>query len=59
MKSAQEVRHSRMADTSTTPSTAQQIAFLCSRANQYPLAALKQRIALVHPLAHAPGFAII
>jgi hypothetical protein len=41
------------------PSASQQIDFLCSPANQNPLAALKQRIALVHPLAHAPGFASI
>jgi len=32
-------------------STAQQIALRCSPANQYPVAALKQRAALVHPLA--------
>jgi hypothetical protein len=56
---AHEVFHNTMADTSTPPSTAQQIALLCSPANQYPLAALKQRIALVHPLAHAPGLASI
>jgi hypothetical protein len=56
---AQKVFHNTMADTSTAPSTAQQIALLCSPANQYPLAALKQRIALVHPLAHAPGLASI
>ena len=41
------------------PSTSQQIDFLCSSANQNPLAALKQRTALIHPLAHAPGFASI
>jgi hypothetical protein len=41
------------------PSTSQTIAFLCSPASQNPLAALKHRIALAHPLAHAPGFAMI
>ena len=35
--------------------TVQQIALLRSPANQNPLAALKQRIALVHPLTNAPG----
>jgi hypothetical protein len=44
-----------MAPTSTAPSTAQQIALRRSPASQYPVAALKQRIALVHPLAHAAG----
>ena len=44
-----------IAATSTAPSTTQQIALRCSPANQYPTAALKQRIALVHPLAIAAG----
>ena len=35
--------------------TVQQIALPRSPANQNPLAALKQRIALVHPLTNAPG----
>jgi len=35
--------------------TAQTIALPRSPANQNPLAALKQRIALVHPLTNAPG----
>jgi hypothetical protein len=38
-----------------TPSTIQQIDLRRSPANQYPVAALKQRIALVHPLPHAAG----
>jgi hypothetical protein len=41
------------------PSTAQQIARRRSPASQYPVAALKQRIALVHPLAHAAGLLTI
>jgi hypothetical protein len=36
-------------------SATQQIALPRSLANQYPLAALKQRTALDHPLAHAAG----
>jgi hypothetical protein len=44
-----------IANTSTAPITAQQIALRCSPANQNPLAALKQRKALVHPLINAPG----
>jgi len=48
-----------MAATSTAPNATQQIALLCSPASQYPLPALKQRMALVHPLAHAVGFASI
>ena len=44
-----------MANTSTAPMTVQQIALPRSPANQNPLAALKQRIALVHPLTNAPG----
>ena len=48
-----------MAATSTAPNATQKIALLCSPASQYPLAALKQRMALVHPLAHAVGLASI
>ncbi len=44
-----------MAPTSTAPSAAQKIARRRSPAIQYPVAALKQRIALVHPLAQAAG----
>jgi hypothetical protein len=44
-----------IATTSTAPITAQQIALPRSPANQNPLAALKQRTALVHPLTNAPG----
>jgi len=44
-----------IAATSTAPSVPQHIALLCSPANQYPVAALKQRTALVHPLADAAG----
>jgi len=47
--------YTRMAATSTAPSTTQKIALRRSPASQYPVAALKQRIALVHPLAHAAG----
>jgi hypothetical protein len=39
--------------------TLQQIALPCDPANQNPLAALKQRIALVQPLTKAPGLLII
>ena len=49
------LHYKTMAATSTPPRAAQQIALRCSPANQYPVAALKQRIALVHPLAHAAG----
>ena len=45
--------HRRIAATSTAPRTAQHTARRCSPANQYPAAALKQRIALVHPLVAA------
>ena len=48
-------RYNTIAPTSIAPSTIQQIALRRSPANQYPVAALKQRIALVHPLAHAAG----
>jgi hypothetical protein len=44
-----------IANTSITPITVQTIALPRSPANQNPLAALKQRIALVHPLTNAPG----
>ena len=44
-----------IAHTSTAPITVQQIALPRSPASQKPLAALKQRIALVHPLTNAPG----
>ena len=44
-----------IATTSTAPITVQQIALPRSPANQNPLAALKQRTALVHPLTNAPG----
>jgi hypothetical protein len=44
-----------IAPTSIAPSTTQQIALRRSPASQYPVAALKQRIALVHPLPHAAG----
>src|ERR1017187_4958485 len=44
-----------MATTSTTPITVQLIALPRSPASQKPLAALKQRAALVHPLTNAPG----
>jgi hypothetical protein len=44
-----------MAATSTPPSITQKIALRGSPAPKYPAAALKQRIALVHPLAHAAG----
>jgi len=43
-----------MAAISQTPSVTQ-IAFACCPANQNPLAALKQRIALVQLLAQAAG----
>ena len=44
-----------MAATSIAPSATQQIALARSSASQYPVAALKQRTALDHPLAHAAG----
>ena len=47
--------HKAIANTSITPITAQTIALPRSPASQNPLAALKQRIALVHPLTNAPG----
>ena len=47
--------HKTIANTSITPITAQTIALPRSPANQNPLAALKQRMALVHPLTNAPG----
>jgi hypothetical protein len=47
--------HQTIATISTTPSTSQTIAFPRCPANQKPLAALKQRTALVHPLVHAAG----
>ena len=47
--------HKTIANTSITPITAQTIALPRSAANQNPLAALKQRMALVHPLTNAPG----
>src|SRR6266851_5204559 len=47
--------HKTIANTSITPITVQTIALPRSPANQNPLAALKQRIALVHPLTNAPG----
>jgi hypothetical protein len=48
-----------IATTSATPRATQQIAFPRCPANQNPLAALKQRTALVHPLAQAAGLLII
>jgi AmiR/NasT family two-component response regulator len=51
--------YKRMAATSVAPSAIQQIARRRSPANQKPVAALKQRIALVHPLAQAAGLLII
>ena len=44
-----------IAATSIVPSIAQKIALRFSPAPKYPAAALKQRIALVHPLAQAAG----
>jgi hypothetical protein len=44
-----------IATTSTKPRTIQQNAFPRCPASQNPLAALKQRTALVHPLAQAAG----
>ena len=44
-----------MAATSTTPKAIQHAALLCSPDSQYPVAALKQRNALVHPLPQAAG----
>jgi hypothetical protein len=48
-----------MAAISKTPSVSQIIAFARCPANQNPLAALKQRIALVHPLAQAAGLLMV
>ena len=45
----------RIAPTSTTPRITQKIALRRSPAPTYPAAALKHRIALVHPLAQAAG----
>ena len=47
--------YSAIAATSITPSTAQQMALRFCPAPRNPAAALKHRIALVHPLAHAAG----
>jgi hypothetical protein len=55
MPTAKHPVHHMMATTSTTPMAVQQIALPRSPANQKPLAALKQRTALVHPLTNAPG----
>ena len=44
-----------IAATSTVPSAIQHAALPRSPASQYPVAALKQRAALDHPLAHAAG----
>lgn len=51
--------YSTIAATSIAPSATQQIALPRSSATQNPAAALKQRTALVHPLAHAPGLLTI
>jgi len=48
-----------MAAISKAPSTSQVTARRCCPASQNPLAALKQRIALVHPLAQAAGWLMI
>ncbi len=48
-----------IAATSIAPNAAQQIALPRSSATQYPAAALKQRTALVQPLAQAPGLLTI
>jgi hypothetical protein len=50
--------HNTMAPTSAIPNMIQKIARLCSPAIQYPDAALKHRIALVHPLPQAAGLLI-
>ncbi len=47
-----------IAMTSIVPITSQQAALPRAPASQNPLAALKQRIALVHPLTNAPGLLI-
>ena len=47
--------HRIIAPTSTAPKPIHKIDRLCSPAIQYPVAALKHRIALVHPLPHAAG----
>jgi hypothetical protein len=44
-----------IAATSAAPRAIQHIALRCSPANQYPVAALKQRTELVHPLVNAAG----
>jgi hypothetical protein len=48
-----------MAAISKAPSSSQTTALRCCPASQNPLAALKQRIALVHPLAQAAGLLMI
>jgi len=48
-----------MAAISKTPSISQMIALARCPANPNPLAALKQRIALVHPLAQAAGLLMV
>jgi len=53
------IRYHAIAMTSIVPITNQQAALPRAPANQNPLAALKQRIALVHPLTNAPGLLII
>lgn len=47
--------HRTIADISAKPKATQTIDLLCSPANQYPRAALKQRNELVHPLPQAAG----
>jgi hypothetical protein len=49
------VNYKTIAAISTMPSAIQQSALPRSPASQYPVAALKQRKALVHPLPHAAG----
>jgi len=58
-KLSQIGRYQAIAMTSIVPITNQQAALPRAPANQNPLAALKQRIALVHPLTSAPGLLII
>ncbi len=50
-----DAAHRTMAATSTAPSAAQQMERPRCPASQYPEAALKQRTALVQPLAMAAG----
>ena len=50
--------HKTIAPTSTVPKTIQKIDRLCSPATQYPVAALKHRMALVQPLPQAAGLLI-